>query len=97
MSPQSPVGASNELYGLPEMILRFYFLLIIVSLGDPAFADFSKHYVEIHIATLTVLLGFDLASTSLLDHTLLLSRLSQGVSRLGVFFRVSVEVFSHPV
>ena len=54
MSPQSPVEASNELYGHPEMILRFDFSLIIVSLGDPAVADFSKHYVEIHIATLTM-------------------------------------------
>ena len=71
MSPQSPVEASNELNGHPEMILRFDFSLIIVSLGDPAVADFSKHYVEIHIATLTMLLGL-LASTSLLDHTLLL-------------------------
>ena len=62
MSPQSPVEASNELYGHPEMILRFDFSLIIVSLGDPAVADFSKHYVEIHIATLTCL-------ASLLDHT----------------------------
>ena len=51
MSPQSPVEASNELYGHPEMILRFDFSLIIVSLGDPAVADFSKHYAEIHIAT----------------------------------------------
>ena len=95
MSPQSPVGVSYELYGPPEMILRFDFSLIIVSLGDPAVADFSKHYVEIHIASLTMFLGL-LASTSLLDHTLLLSRLSQGVSRLGVFFRVSVEVFCSP-
>ena len=95
MPPQSPVEASNELYGHPAMILRFEFSLIIVSLGDPAVADFSKHYVEIHFATLTVFPGL-LASTSLLDHTLLLSRLSQGVSRLGVFFRVSVEVFCSP-
>ena len=51
MSPQSPVGVSKELYGHPEMILRFDFSLIVVSLGDPAVADFSKHYVEIHIAS----------------------------------------------
>ena len=57
MSPQSPVGVSNELYGHAEMILRFVFSLIIVSLGDPAVADFSKHYVEIHIATHTVFLA----------------------------------------
>ena len=56
MSPQSPVEAFNELYGHPEMILRFDCSLFIVSLGDPAVADFSKHYVEIHIATLTMLL-----------------------------------------
>jgi len=60
MSPQNPVEASNELYRHPEMILRFDFSLIIVSLGDPAVADFSKHYVEIHIATMF------LASTCLL-------------------------------
>ena len=51
MSPQSLVEASNELYGHPEMILPIDFSQIIVFLGDPAVADFSKHYVEIHIAT----------------------------------------------
>ena len=64
MSPQSPVGVSNELYGHPEMILRFDFSLIIVSLGDPAVADFSKHYVEIHIATCV---SHDVSRTSSLN------------------------------
>ena len=40
------VRSEPLIYGHPEMILRFDFSLIIVSLGDPAVADFSKHYVE---------------------------------------------------
>ena len=94
MSPQSPVGVSNELYGHPEMILRFDFSLIIVSLGDPAVADFSKHYVEIHIAT--VLLGL-LASTSLLDHTLLLVAPESRCIPVGCVLPFPLKFIAHPV
>ena len=95
MSPPSPVGASNELYGHPEMILRFDFSLIIVSLGDPAVADFSKHYVEIHIA-LTMFLGL-LASTSLLDHTLLLVAPESRCIPVGCVLPFPLKFFAHPV
>ena len=97
MSPQSPVGASNELYGHPEMILRFDFSLIIVSLGDPAVADFSKHYVEIHIASLSRgFLGL-LASTSLLDHTLLLVAPESRCIPVGCVLPFPLKFIAHPV
>ena len=94
MSPQSPVEASNELYGHPEMILRFDFSLIIVSLGDPAVTDFSKHYVEIHIA---LDVGGLLASTSLLDHTLLLVAPESRCIPVGCVLPFPLKFIAHPV
>ena len=79
------------------MILRFDFSLIIVSLGDPAVADFSKHYVEIQLTSLTMLGGL-LASISLLDDTLLLVAPESRCTGTGcwVCSSVSVEVYCSP-